>query len=82
MMDEEGGRGPDYVQERTGHTLRYFSHGSSHGMTLHSNNHNLAPMITHCAQVYFRFGDHFDKIWCFVTSLSKFDLILGMPWLE
>ena len=45
-------------------------------------NDNLAPLVTHCAQVYFRFGDHYDKIWCFVTSLSKFDLILGMPWLE
>ena len=36
-MKKEGGRGPDYVQERTGHTLRCFSHGFSHGMTLNSN---------------------------------------------
>ena len=42
----------------------------------------LAPMITHYAQVYFRLGDHYDEIWCFVTNLGKFDLILGMPWLE
>ena len=32
-MKKEGGRGPDYVQECTGHTLR----GFSHGMTLNSN---------------------------------------------
>ena len=37
-MKKEGGRGPDYVQERMGHTLRCFSHGFSHGMTLNSNN--------------------------------------------
>lgn len=43
---------------------------------------HLAPLITHCAQVYFRLGEHYDEIWCFVTSLGKFDLILGMPWLE
>ena len=43
---------------------------------------SLAPVITHCAQVYFRLGDHYDEIWCFVTSLGKFDLILGMSWLE
>ena len=39
MMDvkkeekEEGGRAPDYVQERTGHTRRSFSHS----MTQNSN---------------------------------------------
>ena len=43
-MDEEGkkgGRGPDYVKERTGHTRRSLSHGmtlnSSHSMILDSN---------------------------------------------
>ena len=36
-MEKEGGRAPDYVQERTGHTRRSFSHGISHGMTLNSN---------------------------------------------
>ncbi len=43
---------------------------------------SLAAMITHYAQVYFRLGHHYDETWCFVTSLGKFDLILGMPWLE
>ena len=43
---------------------------------------SLAPVITHCAQVYFRLGDHYDKIWCFATSLGKYDLIFGMLWLE
>lgn len=41
-----------------------------------------ATLITHCAQVYFRLGDHYDEIWCFVTNLGKFDVILGMPWLD
>ena len=43
---------------------------------------NLAPIVTHCAQLHFRLGDHYDELWCFVTTLGKFDLILGMPWLE
>lgn len=43
---------------------------------------HLAPVITHCAQVYCRMGEHYDEIWCFITSLGKFNLILGMPWLE
>lgn len=29
------------------------------------------PLVTHCAQ-----------LWCFITNFGKFDLILGMPWLE
>lgn len=32
-IKEEGGRGPDYVQARTGHALRSFSHG----MTVNSS---------------------------------------------
>lgn len=43
---------------------------------------NLAPLVIYYAQVYFRLDDHYNKIWYFVTSLSKFDLIFGMPWLE
>ena len=27
MIDDEEGEGPDYVQERTSHTRRSFSHG-------------------------------------------------------
>ena len=43
MMKEgkKGGRGPDYVQERTGHIHRSLSHGMtlnfSHSMILNSN---------------------------------------------
>ena len=40
-MKKKGGRGPDYVQERMGHTCWSFSHGmtlnSSHSMILNSN---------------------------------------------
>lgn len=39
-------------------------------------------MITHYTQVYFRLGDYYNEICYFVTNLGKFDLILGMPWLE
>ena len=34
------------------------------------------------AQVNFKLNDHIDSLWCFVTTLGKFDLILGIPWLE
>ena len=43
---------------------------------------NLAPIVTHCAQLHFRLGDYYDELWCFVTILGKFDLILGISWLE
>ena len=38
-MKEEGGRGPDYVQDCTGRDRRTFSHG----MILNSNGHYLRP---------------------------------------
>lgn len=42
----------------------------------------LAPPITHMAQVRIELGGHKEELWCLVTSLGRFDLILGMPWLE
>ena len=43
----------------------------------------IVPNITHMARVKFRLGiGHLDEIWCMITTLGKFDLILGMPWLE
>lgn len=43
---------------------------------------NLAPNITHMAQVSLLLGDHREELWCMITSLGKFGLILGMPWIE
>ena len=43
---------------------------------------NLAPIVTHGAQMHFRLRDHYDELWCFVTILEKFDLIMEMLWLE
>ena len=45
-------------------------------------NHERAPNITHMAQVKFALDGHVDEIWCLVTILGKFDIALGMPWLE
>lgn len=42
----------------------------------------LAPNITHMALVQHILGDHVEEIWCLVTKLGRFDIILGMPWLE
>lgn len=39
---------------------------------------NLAPQLTHMAQVRFAIGDHVEERWCLVTSLGKWDLIVGI----
>ena len=41
-----------------------------------------APNITHMAKLRHALGDHMEEIWCLVTKLGRFDIILGMPWLE
>ena len=41
-----------------------------------------APNVTHVARVNLGFKDHINELWCLVTSLGSFDIILGMPWLE
>ena len=41
-----------------------------------------APDITHMVQLDFRLGDHVEQLLGLVTNLGKFDVILGMPWLE
>ena len=42
----------------------------------------MAPNITHMAQLKTVLGDHVDELWCMIVTLGKFDVILGMPWLE
>lgn len=41
-----------------------------------------APNITHMALVKLALGDHVEELWCLITALGRFDIILGMPWLE
>ena len=42
-----------------------------------------APNITHMARMTHALGgDHIEEMWCLITDLGKYDLILGMPWLE
>ena len=43
---------------------------------------NLAPMVTYYVQLHFWLKKHYDELWYFIIILGKFDLILGMPWLE
>ena len=43
-----------------------------------SSEHTLTQM----AQVNFQLGDHAEELWCLVTPLGKFDIIVGMPWLQ
>lgn len=45
-------------------------------------DNKLAPNITHMARLKLVLGGHIDELWCLVTSLGKFDIILGMPWME
>ena len=42
----------------------------------------LAPNITHMALVKLAIEDHVEDLWCLITALGQFDVILGMPWLE
>lgn len=41
-----------------------------------------APHITHMALVKLLIGDHVEDLWCLITRLGQFQIILGMPWLE
>ena len=41
-----------------------------------------APNVTHMALLKHGFGDYIDEMWCLITQLGRFDLVLGMPWLE
>lgn len=45
-------------------------------------NNKRAPNITHTALIKFSLGGHVDEVCCLVTTLGKFDIALGMPWLE
>lgn len=38
--------------------------------------------LTRMAMIKIRLGDHVEEVPCLVTPLGKFDLILGMPWVE
>ena len=38
--------------------------------------------ITHVARTILAFDEHIEELYCLVTPLAKFDIILGMPWLE
>ena len=38
--------------------------------------------ITHVARTVLAMGDHIEELYALITPLAKFDVILGMPWLE
>ena len=42
----------------------------------------IAGLITHAARTILSFKEHLEEMFCLVTPLAKFDIILGMPWLE
>ena len=45
-------------------------------------NGEIAGIISHAARTILAFGDHLEELYCLVTPLAKFDIILGMPWME
>lgn len=45
-------------------------------------DNKLAPDITHMARLQLTLGNHIEELWCLVTSLGAFNIILGMPWME
>ena len=38
--------------------------------------------IIYMIQITFNLNDHIDTCWCLITNLSKYDIILNMPWLQ
>lgn len=38
--------------------------------------------ITHMALVKLALRDYVEELWCLITALERFDIILRMPWLE
>ena len=45
-------------------------------------NGEIAGTISHAARTVLSFGEHLEELYCLVTPLAKFDIILGMPWME
>ena len=42
-------------------------------------NDNFAKNIIYMAKVTFNLNDYIDEIWAIITTLNKYDLILGIP---
>ncbi len=42
----------------------------------------IAGVIIHAARTILSFEDHLEELYSLVTPLAKFDMILGMPWME
>ena len=38
--------------------------------------------FTHMTQVKIQLNEHFEKFWCFIASINRFEIILNMSWLE
>ena len=41
----------------------------------------LVSNIIYMIQITFNLNGHIDTCWCLITNLSKYDIILNMPWL-
>ena len=45
-------------------------------------NGQIAGMISHAVRAILSFEDHLEELYCLITPLSKFDVILDMPWMK
>ena len=45
-------------------------------------NSKIAGIISYIARTILVFEDYLEELYCLVISLAKFNIILGMPWLE
>ena len=45
-------------------------------------NGEIAGIISYAARIILVFKDYLEELYCLVISLAKFDIILGMSWLE
>ena len=82
IMTDTGSSASSFVNTKTVKRLKLSTVALAKPIKLRLANDKLAPNITHMAQVKFSLGRHVTEAWSLITDLGRFDLVLGMPWME
>ena len=45
-------------------------------------DNDIIHQFTHMTQVKIQLNEYFEKFWCFIASINRFEVILDMSWLE
>ena len=54
----------------------------SKSMKLRLANNETTYQITRMTQIKIQSKNHFEKLWCMIAFINKFDVILNMSWLK